>query len=114
MSPTLPASAPAGARYTGGGQSPPRRQPKGSPPRRHPEVLQRVAGVRFAVAPAPTPSRSEARTATAALRRAAGAFYRDTSHETAGALVEVALRHPPELVRGGAAASYFPLAADPT
>jgi len=83
-------------------------------PRFQPEALQRVAGVRFASAPAPTPSRGEARTATAALRRAASAFYRDATHETAGALVEVALRHPRELVRVAAAASYFPVAADPS
>lgn len=89
------------------------RLPAGAP-RLQPETLQRVAGVRFAAAPGPTPSRGEARTATAALRRTASAFYRDTSHETAGALVEVALRHPHELVRVAAAASYFPVAADPS
>jgi len=89
------------------------RLPAGAP-RLQPETLQRAAGVRFAAVPAPTPSRGEARTATAALRRTASAFYRDTSHETAGALVEVALRHPQELVRVAAAASYFPVAADPS
>jgi hypothetical protein len=89
------------------------RLPAGAP-RLQPEALQRVAGVRFASAPAPTPSRGEARTATAALRRAANVFYRDASQETAGALVEVALRHPRELVRVAAAASYFPVAADPS
>ena len=78
------------------------------------QALQRAAGVRFAAAPAPTPSRGEARTATAALRRTANAFYRDTNPETAGALVEVALRHPHELVRVSAAASYFPVTADPS
>ncbi len=83
-------------------------------PRLQPEALQRMAGVRFASAPAPTPSRGEARTATATLRRAASAFYRDASHETAGVLVEVALRHPRELVRAAAAASYFLVAADPS
>jgi hypothetical protein len=82
--------------------------------RLQPQALQRVAGVRFAAAPAPTPSRGEARTATAALRRAANAFYGDASHETAGALVEVALRHPHDLVRVAAAASYFLVAADPS
>lgn len=89
------------------------RLPAGAP-RLDPETLQRVAGVRFAAAPAPIPSRSESHRATGALRRAARAFYRDTSHETAGALVEVALRHPHELVRVAAAASYFPVAADPS
>lgn len=89
------------------------RLPAGAP-RLQRDALQRVAGVRFAAAPSPTPSRSEARTAAGALRRAANAFYRDTSHESAGALVEVALRHPHELVRVAAAASYFPVAADPS
>ena len=83
-------------------------------PRLQPEALQRVAGVRFAATPRPSPSRGEARTAASALRRAAGAFYRDTSHETAGALIEVALRHPHELVRVAAAASYLPVSADPS
>jgi hypothetical protein len=82
--------------------------------RLQPAALQRVAGVRFAAAPAPTPSRGEARTATAVLRRTANAFYGNASHETAGALVEVALRHPHELVRVAAAASYFLVAADPS
>ena len=89
------------------------RLPAGAP-RLQPEALQRVAGVRFASAPAPTPSRGEARTATARLQRAANMFYRDASHETAGGLVEVALRHPRELVRVAAAASYFQVAADPS
>jgi hypothetical protein len=89
------------------------RLPAGAP-RLQPEALQRVAGVRFASAPAPTPSRGEARTATATLRRAANMFYRDANHETAGALVEVTLRHPRELVRVAAAASYFLVAADPS
>jgi hypothetical protein len=83
-------------------------------PRLQSEALQSVAGVRFASPAAPTPSRGEARTAAATLRRAASAFYRDASHETAGALVEVALRHPRELVRVAAAASYFPVSASPS
>ena len=45
------------------------RLPVGAP-RLQPEALQRAAGVRFASAPAPTPSRGEARTAAATLRRA--------------------------------------------
>jgi hypothetical protein len=83
-------------------------------PRLQPESLQRMAGVRFAATPAPVPAPGEARTAAAALRRAASAFYRYASHETAGALVEVALRHPQELVRVAAAASYFPVAVNPS
>ena len=73
-----------------------------------------MAGVRFAAPPAPTPSRGESRRATAALRRVAGAFHRHASHETAGALVEVTLRHPNELVRVAAAASYFLVATAPS
>ena len=83
-------------------------------PHFRPQALQRMAGVRFATAPKPSPSRSESRTATAALWRAARAFYRNTSHESAGALVEVCLRHPHELVRVAAAASYFSVAANPS
>ena len=82
--------------------------------RLQPETLQRAAGVRFTSAPAPTPSRGEARTAAATLRRAASMFYRDANHETAGALVEVSLRHPRELVRVAAAASYFPVSTNPS
>jgi pimeloyl-ACP methyl ester carboxylesterase len=48
-----------------------------------------------------------------AVRRAASAFYRDTSHETAAALLEVALRHPHELARVSAAASYVQVTTDP-
>lgn len=82
-------------------------------PRFRPETLQRVAGVRFAGARAAGPSRSDQRAAAVAVRRAANAFYRDTSHETAAALLEVSLRHPQELVRVTAAASYIPVTTDP-
>jgi hypothetical protein len=82
-------------------------------PRFRPETLQRVAGAQFSAARAPVPSRGDVRAATRAMRRAANAFYRDTSHETAAALLEVALRHPHELARVAAAASYVPAAADP-
>jgi hypothetical protein len=83
-------------------------------PRVRPETLQRIAGVQFAAARAAVPSRSEVRTVGPALRRAANAFYRDTSHETAAALLEVALRHPHELARVAAAAAYMPATTDPT
>lgn len=83
------------------------------PPRFRPEVLQRMAGVRFTAARAAVPSRSDQRTASASVRQAASAFYRNTSHETAGALLEVSLRHPNELVRVTAAASYVPVTTDP-
>jgi len=82
-------------------------------PRFRPETLQRVAGVRFTGARAAVPARGEQRAASGAVRQAANAFYRDTSHETAAALLEVSLRHPQELVRVTAAASYIPITTDP-
>ena len=88
------------------------RLPAGTP-RFRPETLQRIAGVRFATARAAVPPRGDQRTASAAVRQAANAFYRDTSHETAAALLEVSLRHPQELVRVTAAASYIPVTTDP-
>ena len=82
-------------------------------PRFRPETLQRVAGVRFAKTRAAVPPRGDQRTATASVRQAANAFYRDTSHETAAALLEVSLRHPQELVRVTAAVSYISVTTDP-
>src|SRR4029453_2973450 len=66
-------------------------------PRFRPETLRRAAGVRFAGTRAAVPSRGDQQTASTAVRQAANTFYRDTSHESAGALLEVALRHPNEL-----------------
>ena len=77
-----------------------------------PEELQGMAGVRFAGRVA-VPSRGDVETAATAMRRVANAFYRDANHETAAALLEVALRHPQELARVAAAASYAPAATDP-
>ena len=82
-------------------------------PRFRPETLQRAAGVRFVGTRAAVPSRGDQQTASTAVRQAANTFYRDTSHESAGALLEVALRHPSELVRVTAAASYVPITTDP-
>jgi hypothetical protein len=82
-------------------------------PRFRPETLQRAAGVRFAAPRAPVPSRGDQRTASASVRQAANTFYRHPSHESAGALLEVTLRHPSELVRVAAAASYVPVTTDP-
>jgi hypothetical protein len=82
-------------------------------PRFRPDALQTAAGVRFARAPAMVPAPSEARVVGRNLRRAASAFYRDASAETAAALLELSLRHPRELVRVSAAASYFELSVDP-
>ena len=81
-------------------------------PRFRPDELQRMAGVRFA-GRAAVPSKGDVDTAAATMRRAANAFYRDANHETAAALLEVALRHPHELARVAAAASYVPVATDP-
>lgn len=78
-----------------------------------PETLQRIAGVRFTAERAAVPSRGDQRAATTAVRQAANAFYRNTSHETAAVLLEVSLRHPNELVRVSAAASYVPVTTDP-
>ena len=82
-------------------------------PRFRPETLQRAAGVRFATLRAGVPSRGDQRTAGASVRQAANVFYRHPSHESAAALLEVALRHPNELVRVTAAASYVPITTDP-
>jgi len=83
------------------------------PARFRPETLQRIAGVRFTAARAAVPPRGDQRAAAGAVRQAANAFYRDTSHESAAALLEVSLRHPQELVRVTAAASYVPITTDP-
>src|SRR5262249_22379027 len=77
-----------------------------------PEHLQRAAGVSFAPRAAmPTPS--DTRAAARRLRVTATAFYRDANVETAGALLEVGLRHPSDLARVAAAASYVEVAVDP-
>jgi hypothetical protein len=80
-------------------------------PRFRPETLQRAAGVQFARTAVPT--RGDQQKASVAVHKAAKAFYRDTTHESAGALLEVALRHPNELVRVAAAVSYVPITTDP-
>jgi hypothetical protein len=53
------------------------------------------------------------RAASRRLPAVASAFYRDANPETAAALLEVCLRHPHELVRVAAAASYVEVAVDP-
>lgn len=78
-----------------------------------PEELQKVAGVRFPAAPGAEPSPSDARAASRRLPLVANSFYRNASTETAAALVEVSPRHPHELVRVSAAASYFDVAVNP-
>jgi predicted alpha/beta-hydrolase family hydrolase len=85
------------------------------PARFVPGALQRAAGARFAAgAPAAVPRPSDVRVASQHLRAAAEAFYRDANVESAGALLEVSLRHPQELVRVAAAASYFEVTVTPT
>src|SRR2546426_4885188 len=75
--------------------------------------LQRALGVRFMAAPAARPAPKDVQTASRTLRQAANKFYRDANSETAAALLEGGLRHPHQLVRVAAAASYFDLAAEP-
>ena len=77
-----------------------------------PEALQRAVGARFTAAAEPAPA--DARAVARNLLPTAQAFYRDPNPETAAALLEVSLRHPDELVRVSAAASYFEVAADAT
>ena len=83
-------------------------------PRFQPEALQRMAGVRFAVAAGAKPTPRDARKASRRLHEAANAFYRNANPQTAAALLEVSLRHPHELVRVAAAVSYLDVAAAPT
>jgi len=78
-----------------------------------PATLEKAAGVRFAARPGGAPTPSEARAVSSRLLGVAKAFYRDANPETAGALLEVSLRHPHELVRVAAATSYVEVAADP-
>ena len=77
------------------------------------EHLQRAAGVRFAPTRTAVPAPSDTRAAARRLRVVATAFYRDASVETAAALLEVGLRHPSELARVAAAASYVEVTVDP-
>ena len=72
-----------------------------------------MLGTRFAAAQAAEPRPPELRAAGRRLLPAAQAFYRRASAETAAALLEVSLRHPHELVRVSAAASYFEVTTTP-
>jgi hypothetical protein len=76
------------------------------------QELQAAAGVRFA-GPAAAPPPRDLRAASRRLPAVASAFYRDPNPETAATLLEVCLRHPHELVRVAAAASYVEVAVDP-
>src|SRR5438552_1348368 len=76
-------------------------------------TLQRAARVSFARLPGGTPTAGDARLSTRSLRRVAASFYRNANPETAAAVLEVGLRHPQELARVAAAASYAEVAIDP-
>src|SRR5438876_1072029 len=76
-------------------------------------TLQRAARVSSARRPGGTPTAGDARLAARSLRRVAASFYRNANPETAAALLEVGLRHPQELARVAAAASYAEVAIDP-
>ena len=82
-------------------------------PRFHSTDLQKVLGVRFGALRAAGPTGSEVRAASRSLPTAVDAFYSDANAETAAALLEAGLRHPNELVRVAAAASYFEVGAEP-
>jgi hypothetical protein len=74
--------------------------------------LQRSLGVRFGPLKAAAPTGGEVRAATKSLPAAVDAFYTDANAETAARLLEAGLRHPNELVRVAAAASYFEVGAE--
>jgi hypothetical protein len=84
-----------------------------SPARFPRRTLEAAAGVRFAARAAAAPAPRDINAASRRLQAVANAFYRDASAETAAALLEVSLRHPHELVRVAAAASYVEVAVDP-
>jgi hypothetical protein len=84
-----------------------------SPVRFRPAETQRMAGVRFSEAVSLAPRRSDVQTAITTLPSAADAFYQKGTAESAAALLETSLRHPDELVRVAAAASYSDVSTDP-
>ena len=69
--------------------------------------LQKVLGVTFEAAPAAPPTPGDLRAAARNLPQTAAAFYDQANSQTAAALLEAGLRHPDQLVRVAAAASYF-------
>lgn len=77
------------------------------------DQLRRSHGVRLAPTGGAQTRVGDTRAAVRALPLAAEAFYRDANPETAAALLDLGLRHPHELVRVSAAASYLEVAADP-
>ena len=78
-----------------------------------PSALENAAGLRFTARPAPLPVRADVGAASGRLVGVANAFYQNANPETAATLLEVSLRHPNQLVRVAAAASYVEIVADP-
>jgi hypothetical protein len=78
-----------------------------------PSHLEKALGLRFRAAPAPAPPPGDVSTASKKLPDAAANFYRDANVETAASLLEASLRHPNQLVRVSAAASYLEVTTDP-
>jgi len=79
----------------------------------------RVSGERFRAAElrqlsGSRPIAKAARTAPARVSNAAEAFYKEPAPTTAAALLASCLRHPQQLVRVAAAASYLEIAVNPT
>lgn len=79
-----------------------------------PGALERAAGVRFTARSTSALVAGDVRAASRRLRGVAEAFYRDANPESAAALLEVSLRHPDELARVAAAASYLEVTVAPT
>jgi hypothetical protein len=82
--------------------------------RLRPQHLNRLAGVRFAAILPGAPRPRDVGAVSQRVRSLARVFYREPNLETAGALVEISLRHPNELVRVAAAASNVDLTTEPT
>jgi hypothetical protein len=82
--------------------------------RLRPKRLNRLTGVRFAAIPPGAPRARDVGAVSKRVRSLARVFYREPTQETAGALVEISLRHPNELVRVAAAASHVDLTTEPT
>lgn len=74
--------------------------------------LQRTLGVRFTAAATAPPTPGDLRAAAKSLPQTAAAFYDQANSQTAAALLEAGLRHPDQLVRVAAAASYFDVTTD--
>jgi hypothetical protein len=78
-----------------------------------PQYLQRTLGSAFATKTKAGPPSRESRAVSRTLPAAAKSFYGDANAETAATLLEAGLRHPQELARVAAAASYFEVSTDP-